>query len=166
MPVLSVDDLLQYTEWERGKWQAWFRKHGTDALKAGAGAHGDGRFQSVGDVVRHIFAAEKRYVERLKGQPLTDPSSIPSDRIDTLFEFGMQCRKEFQDYIAAFPEQDWDKPKEYNMMNMTVKLSAKKIIFQVLIHETRHWAQVATMLRLQGFPSENQDFLLSPVWGS
>ena len=165
MPVLTVDDLLQYTEWERGKWQAWFQKHGTDPLKASAGSHGDGRFQSVGDVVRHIFAAEKRYLDRLTGRPLTDPTSVPTDNIDALFEFGRHCRKEFRDYIATFPNEEWERLKEYSMMNMTVKLTAKKIIFQVLIHETRHWAQVATMLRLQGFPSENQDFLFSPVWG-
>ena len=163
MPVLDVNELLQYTEWERQKWQDWFQQHGTGPLKISAGPHGDGRFQTVGEVVRHIFGAEKRYLERLTDQPLTDPSSVPTDNVDTLFEFGRQVRKDFRDYIKDVPGQSWDTPKEYSFMKLTMKLTPRKIIFQVLIHETRHWAQIATLLRLQGLTGDTHDFLFSPV---
>src|SRR5439155_21550822 len=73
---LNLSDLLDYTDWERQKWQAWFLQHGADVLKITAGPHGDGRFGAVGDLVRHIFSAEKRYVERLSGRSLTDTASI------------------------------------------------------------------------------------------
>ena len=165
MPVLTADDLLQYTEWERSKWQVWFQEHGAAPLKMSAGAHGDGRFQTVGEVVRHIFSGERRYFERLTDRALSDPSTIRTDDIDALFEFGRQCRKEFREYIKTLPNQDWDAPKQFSFMNMTMKLTPRKIIFQVLLHETRHWAQIATMLRLQGFASDSQDFLFSPVLG-
>ena len=165
MPALNVEDLLQYTEWERGKWQAWLHQHGAEVLKISAGSHGDGRFQTIGEIVRHIFSGEKRYLDRLTDKPLSDPTTIPADTIDALFEYGRQSRKEFRQFIDTFPIQVWDTPKEYHFMNMTISLSARKIIFQVLIHEVRHWAQVATMLRLQGLTEEPHDFLFSPVLG-
>lgn len=165
MLALNVEDLLQYTEWERGKWEVWFHGRGAAVLKFGAGPHGDGRFQTVGEVVRHIFSGERRYIERLTDLPLTDPTTIPNDNIDALFEYGRQSRKELRHYIQALPEKNWDVPKDYSFMNMTMSLTPRKIIFQVLIHETRHWAQVATLLRLEGLTGDPHDFLFSPVFG-
>ena len=81
---LSLTDLMDYTDWERQKWHAWFGQHGAHVLKISAGPHGDGRFEIVGELVRHIFSAEKRYVERLSGRSLTDPASIPTDDVDAL----------------------------------------------------------------------------------
>jgi uncharacterized damage-inducible protein DinB len=89
---LSSDDLMHYTDWERQKWYDWFRQHGEQALKISAGPHGDGRFETVGELVRHIFAAEKRYVERLSGRTLTDPASVPKDSIEALFQFSLRPR--------------------------------------------------------------------------
>src|SRR3989442_10744677 len=84
---LSLIDLMDYTDWERRKWYDWLRQRGQQVLEISAGPHGDGRFQSVGELVKHIFTAEKRYVERLSGRPLTDPASIPNDNIEALFQF-------------------------------------------------------------------------------
>ena len=55
------------------------RKEHLDALAVSIGPHGDGRMNTVGEVVWHIFSAEKRYVERMNDQPLTDiaPIQIP-----------------------------------------------------------------------------------------
>lgn len=83
---VSLAVLLDYTDWERNKWRSWFGRHGADPLKIGVGPHGDGRFTTVGDLVRHIFSAEKRYVERLSGRPLTDPAALPAGDPDALFE--------------------------------------------------------------------------------
>jgi hypothetical protein len=72
MPInLSVSDLIEYTDWERQQWYDWLRQHGDGVLEIGAGPHGDGRFGTVGELVRHISSAEKRYVDRLSGRPLT-----------------------------------------------------------------------------------------------
>ena len=51
---LRIEELIEYTDWERGKWREFFQTHGDQVLKIGAGANGDGRFQSVGDLVAHI----------------------------------------------------------------------------------------------------------------
>ena len=64
MPAnLSLDELIQYTDWERQRWFDRLRQSGDHALTFTAGPNGDGRFDRVGDLMRHIFSAEKRYIE-------------------------------------------------------------------------------------------------------
>lgn len=166
MPVtLSFNDLMDYTEWERRKWHDWFRQHGDDALKISVGPNGDGRFSAIGDLIKHIFSAEKRYVDRLSDRPLTNPASIPSDTVDGLFEFSQRSRKDLREFIDTFPAQKWDAMMEFDFMGGILHATPKKIISHVLLHETRHWAQVATLLRLNGPKGEFHDFLGSPVFG-
>jgi uncharacterized damage-inducible protein DinB len=162
---LSLNDLIDYTEWERRKWYDWLRERGDQVLKISAGPHGDGRFESVGELVRHIFSAEKRYVERLSGRPLTDTASIPKDNIEALFQFSQQSRKEFAELVETFPSQDWDTPKDFKIQHFSVRTTPRKIVVHVLMHEIRHWAQIATLVRLNGLPGELHDFLASPVMG-
>jgi uncharacterized damage-inducible protein DinB len=166
MPAqVSLDDLLAYTEWERHKWHAWFQEHGAHALTISAGPHGDGRFPTLGHLVRHIFSAEKRYTDRLVGRSLTDPASIPTDNVDALFQFSRQSRQDLREFIDTFPAQDWDSPQEFTVVNRGLRATPRKIVLHILVHEIRHWAQIATMLRLQGLTADFHDLLLSPVLG-
>ena len=68
---LSLNHLLDYTEWQRKRWHDSLRNYGEPVLQISAGPNGDGRFEVIGDLIRHIFSAEKRYVERLSGRALT-----------------------------------------------------------------------------------------------
>jgi uncharacterized damage-inducible protein DinB len=34
------------------------------------------------------------------------------------------------------------------------------------MHEIRHWAQIATLLRINGYPVDMHDFLFSPAMGA
>ena len=164
---LSLNDLMEYTDWERQKWYDWLQQHGDQVLKIDAGPHGDGRFQSVGELMRHIFSAEKRYVERLSGRPLTVPASIPPDNIEGLFQFSRQSRKELRELVETFPAQKWDalEELEFPHLNITGRATPRKIVVHVLMHEIRHWAPIATLFRLQGLTPEFHDFLASPVMG-
>jgi uncharacterized damage-inducible protein DinB len=162
---VSLTDLLEYTDWERQKWCDWLRHHGAQVLEISAGPHGDGRFQNVREVVRHIFSAEKRYVDRLSGRPLTDTASIPTDNIETLFQFGQQSRNELKELVETFPAQDWDAPKELKFPNTVGTATPRKIVIHILLHEIRHWAQIATLFHLSGLTGEFHDFLFSPVLG-
>src|SRR5919197_2658397 len=145
MPVLlSVNDLLDSTEWERQRWHVWFGKQDASPLNISAGHHGDGRFETVGHLVRHIFSAEKRYVERLSDRPLTDTATIPADNVRALFEFGRESRKDLQTFIATSPPRDWKVSQEFPLMNGLLQATPRKIVIHILMHEIRHWAQIAT----------------------
>jgi len=80
MPIsLSLSELMDYTDWERRKWYEWLRRHG------------DGRFQTVGELLRHIFSAEKRnsdtcefcvrIASSIKSQTHPRPSAVSSKRL-------------------------------------------------------------------------------------
>ncbi len=164
MPVhVSVEDLIEYTDWERGKWRELLQSRGDRVLTFGVGANGDGRFQSVGDVVRHIFSAEARYIDRLSGRELTDTSRIASGTVKQLFEFGAQTRGQLKKFIATFPPERWDEDIELKLMHSTIRATPRKIVIHVLMHEIRHWPQIATLLRLNGIVADFRDFLFSPV---
>lgn len=165
MLSLSLNDLLDYTDWERQRWHAWIRQYGEQTLDISTGPHGDGRFERVGNVISHIFSAEKRYVERLTGQALTDPASIPNKDIDALFEFSRQSRRKLKRLIETFPAQEWDVPKEFKILDFVIRATPRKIVVHILMHEIRHWAQLATLFRLNGYKVEFHDFLFSPVLG-
>lgn len=161
----GLNELIEYTDWERGLWHEWFLRHGDSVLATSAGPHGDGRFQTVGDLVRHIFSAEKRYIDRLSNRPLTDAASIPNGSVEELFEFGRQSRADLKQFVAALPAQEWDRSQEMSLMNNVLVVTPRKIIVHVLMHEVRHWAQIGTLLRLNGLKGEFHDFLFSPVLG-
>lgn len=162
---LNVTDLIDYTEWERKRWHDWVRQHGAEVLKISAGPNGDGRFTTVGDLVKHMFSAEKRYIDRLSGRPLTEPTSIPTDDVEALFGFGQQSRKDLKEFVETFPAQQWDVPQDHKLMNNVLTATPRKIVTHILLHEIRHWAQIATLFRLNNLVDDFHDFLFSPVMG-
>ena len=163
--VLDIDDLLEYTDWERQQWLEWFRLHGAAPLEISAGPHGDGRFGKVGELVRHMFSAEKRYVERLSGLALTDTAAIPTNDVEALFRFGQQSRRDLCDFVKVLAADEWDAEKEFKLMNSSLSATPRKIVVHILLHEIRHWAQIATILRFNGLTGNFHDFLFSPVMG-
>jgi uncharacterized damage-inducible protein DinB len=162
---LSLAELIEYTDWERGKWHDWLRQHGDDVLATSAGPHGDGRFQTIGDLVRHIFSAEKRYIDRLSNRPLTDTASISNASVEALFQFGSQSRGDLKEFVENLPVGDWDVPQDFNFMNNFMRATPRKLVVHVLIHEIRHWAQIGTLFRVNGLKADFHDFLFSPVLG-
>jgi uncharacterized damage-inducible protein DinB len=55
--------------------------------------------------------------------------------------------------------------KEFPFFNSILSATPRKIVSHALLHEVRHWAQVATLLRLNGMTDDFHDFLFSPVMG-
>jgi uncharacterized damage-inducible protein DinB len=163
--LIDLNLLLEYTDWERQKWHESLRQHGDRILLTTTGANSDARFETVGDLVRHIFSAEKRYVERLSDKPLTDTASVSTENLEQLFQFGEESRKALREFIEGLPAQQWDAPREFVMANHPIRATPKKLLIHVLLHEIRHWAQIATLLRQNGLKGEFHDFLFSPALG-
>jgi len=162
---LSIDDLFAYTDWDRERWHNWFRANGVGALATSTGPGGDGRISTVGELIRHIFSAELRYAERYTNQPLTDTTSISSTDVETLFEFGRHSRQSLTGFVAGLTEADGGKDFSFSLFTSTVTASPKKVVMHVLVHEIRHWAQIATMLRGAGHKVDHHDLLFSSVLG-
>ncbi len=166
MPInLNLDVLLDYTDWERQEWLDFLRQKGDKVLKISVGPHAGDRFATVGDLIKHLFTAEKRYIERLSGRKLTDAATVPNDNIETLFEFGRQSRKELREFVETIPAAELDVPAEHTILNHVIVLTPRKIVVHVVMHEIRHWAQIATLLRLNDLAAKPHDFLFSPLMG-
>jgi len=163
--ALDIRDLVGYTTWQREVWRTWFGQKGPAPLAVTTGEHGDGRFTTVGGLIRHIFSSELRYAERIAGVPLTDTSAIAIDDPTALFLLAAVGRASFMGVIETLSAAEWTEPFEFSLLNSTVRSTPRKVVMHVLTHEIRHWAQVATLLRLQGWVGERQDLLFSPVLG-
>ena len=99
-------------------------------------------------------------IPRVLVQLAKNPLALPA-----LIRFGQQSRKELKQLVEAFPAQEWDVPHEWNILTFSVTASPRKIVMHVLMHEIRHWAQIATLFRLNGLAVEFHDLLFSPVSG-
>ncbi len=164
--TFSVDFsvLLDYTEWERSQWEPWFREQGAPALHVDLGPNSDGRIANVGELVRHIFSAELRYVQRIRGVPVSDTVSVAADDPKALFDFGRETRAALRAVLAELPTGRWDVPQEITMGPRKRTVTPKKMVVQAVTHELRHWAQIATLLRMSGRKPGARDFLVSPLF--
>ena len=162
---LDVRDLIGYTTWQRAIWRAWFDQNGPAPLAVTTGDHGDGRFATIGGLIRHIFSSELRYAQRIAGVTLTDTTVVGIDDPDALFLLGAMARTSFIGVVETLPSAEWTIPLECQLFGSAVRVTPRKVVLHVLTHEIRHWAQVATLLRLQGWMAERQDLLFSPVLG-
>jgi uncharacterized damage-inducible protein DinB len=101
-------------------------------------------------------------VDRHAGRVLTDPASVPNDHVEALFQFGERSRSELRELVGTYSLK-WDTPNDYKIINSVLRITPKKIVVHLLRHEIRHWAQIATLFRFNGFAAESHDFLFSPV---
>jgi uncharacterized damage-inducible protein DinB len=157
--AFGLEDLLAYLDRDRSQWHEWFREQGSAALAVDLGAHNSGRIRTVGELVRHIFSAEKRYVQRSLQVPLMDTSAIPADDVEALFAFGRESRQALRELLDSFPDAEWDAPREMSFGGHTWAVTPRRMIVQAVTHELRHWAQVATFLRQAGYDPGFHDFI-------
>src|SRR5579863_3522516 len=109
-----------------------------------------------------MFSAEKRYIDRLSGRPT---ASVPANDIEALFQLRQQSRQGLRDFTQTLPSEESDRPQGFKLFNSVVSATLRKIVVHVLIHEIRHRARIATILRLNGLTADFHDFLISPVMG-
>jgi len=153
--------LLDYTEWERAQWHAWFHEQGPAALAVDLGPNSDGRVNTIGELVRHIFR-RAAVVARIQGAPLT---ALPRFRPTTLKLSLHSARKAGNHYgRCSLPShQSGGSFRNRYKSESTVARDAAEADCAAVTHEIRHWAQVATFLRMSGRKPGPRDFLVSPV---
>lgn len=153
---LTVEELIGYTDEERAKWERWFAAHGDGALALALPGEAHA---SAGALLLHIFGPESQYLQFLRGDELTDYTTRATDRAEPLFEFGREARARTRAFVASAGPEAWSRvvePRE------DFPVSARKIVAHVLLHEIRHWAQLAAAVRAHGLaPPGDHDLLFS-----
>jgi uncharacterized damage-inducible protein DinB len=120
---------------------------------------------TIGGVVMHIFAVELRYAQRLLDQEVTPWEGFPQTSIEDVFELGDNARAQLVDFLTSAPESELDRVLTFQTLTAgTVTASKHKIASNIFLHGIRHWGQIATVLRQQGFSDQwSHDMLLSSV---
>jgi len=167
---LTIDEMLAYTDEERAKWESWFSERGSDALKIAVpmDAH-----PTVGALLLHCFWAELFYALWMRGDMLTEErvtrenEALQDGGSDTIFAFGRKARGAMREFTNAATEEDWSRDHEVEGRGLRIAGPARKLITHILIHEIRHFAQIALAVRQNGLtPPGDHDLLFSESFGS
>jgi uncharacterized damage-inducible protein DinB len=154
---LSVDELLRYTNAEREKWRGWLVRH-PEAMDVTV--QPGGRHATVGKLIDHIFLVERRHVQRLMDVPVATRTGLTGNNAPPLFDYGASVRREFEQYVGDLDEEVADQMREFEVREQQWIMSPRKLLFHTLLHEIRHWAQIALAVRLNGLepPGEHDLF--------
>jgi uncharacterized damage-inducible protein DinB len=155
---ITLEELLAWNEQSAGYWKSHLDAN-PNLLELPCGIGGAADVQAF---VRHIWGAELRWCERLAGVNETPREDIPAGPLDALFGLHGQAVKIFRGLLAD-PENNWSDPYilKFDWVPPDQRaVSRRKIAAHALIHSQRHYAQLATLVRNAGFPSNFRGDLL------
>jgi uncharacterized damage-inducible protein DinB len=148
---LSFDVLMAYTRGETRRWYDWFEAH-PEALDI---TIGDGATETVRDLIIHIFAMELRGAERLLDEPVSSLEALPTESIDDVWGIFGRARDKLTLFLARADDAAFERVVSYHGgPTGTISGRAHRIVGHLLVHGIRHWAQISTALRQQGYEEQ------------
>ena len=157
--TLAFEELLGYTEEERAKWRRFFADH---AAALEVPLQKTDRFNTIGKLIDHIFIVERRHLQRLHGAPLSTTTGLTGLNVAPLFDYGASVRRELEQFVQEFDEDVANQVRTFEVREQSWVMTPRKLLFHILLHETRHWAQIALALRLAGIePPGDHDLFFS-----
>jgi uncharacterized damage-inducible protein DinB len=159
MLALRFDELLRYNAEERDKWRRFFAGHPQAVELVMQPAS---RFGTVGLLIDHIFLVERRHLQRLRGEAVADRTGLTGNNAPPLFDYGASVRRELEQYVAGLDDDEADQVRTFEVRGQQWTMTPRKLLFHILVHEVRHWAQIALAVRLAGFePPGDHDLFFS-----
>jgi uncharacterized damage-inducible protein DinB len=157
---LTYDEMLRYTTTERDRWREWLTLH-PEAMEAAV--QPGGRLPTVGKLIDHIFLVERRHLQRLREeQPLAEATGLTGNNAPPLFDYGASVRRELEQYVQELDDDVADQVRTFVVRDQSWPMTSRKLLFHILVHEIRHWAQIALAVRLAGFePPGDHDLFFS-----
>jgi uncharacterized damage-inducible protein DinB len=156
---LAYDELLRYTGEEREKWRTWLLLH-PQAMETPV--QPGGRLPTVGKLIDHIFLVERRHLQRLTGDRLAHSTGLTGNNAVPLFDYGASVRRELEQFARELDEEAADEIRMFDVRDRQWPMTPRKLLFHILLHEIRHWAQIALAVRLAGLePPGDHDFFYS-----
>jgi uncharacterized damage-inducible protein DinB len=157
---LSFDELLRYTSEERDKWRRWLSAH---AEAIDVPVQPGGRLPTVGKLIDHIFLVERRHLQRLRGETLATETGLTANNAAPLFDYGSSVRRELEHFVRELDEgAAADEVRTFVVREQDWRMTPRKLLFHLLLHEIRHWAQIALAIRVAGLePPGDHDLFYS-----
>lgn len=160
--VLELSTLAGYVEHETERWRQWFGAAAPEVLDLSLGAGADGTIRTL---VKHIFAVELRYAQRLVGEPVSGYDELADETVEQLWRIHHTANATRGRYLAGASAEALDRV----LVSETRKLGriesrAHTVLVHSLVHGIRHWAQLAMVLRQHGHGGLwEHDWLLNPA---
>ncbi len=156
---VSFQELMHYNDAETRRWREFLEHHraALDVQVDIAGA------KDIRGLIVHIFAVELRYAERLLAAAPTPYEQLPTGSLDEIFCIADTARQKLRHFLDRATGADMKKVLTFETRTAgTLSSSQRKIVAHVLLHGTRHWAQVATALRQHGYKQDwPHDFIFT-----
>jgi uncharacterized damage-inducible protein DinB len=145
-PVLTASEALKWNQSTNATWRKLLTEH-PEILALPCDIM---QVSSVAQLLQHIVAAEVRYAERLLGLPETDYANIPCDSVEAIYATHDRAMELYRQALDS--DISWDEEIELRTRNAGVLLTSRKtILFHALFHSIRHYAQLGTLVRQQGY---------------
>jgi uncharacterized damage-inducible protein DinB len=158
-PTLTANNLIAWVEKTSAEWRSLLTRH-PELLSIPCDITG---VQTVAQLLQHIVAVELRYAERLADQPATDYANIPYDSIEAVYDTHDRALVLLRKLLDS--EMNWDEAIEFSTRTMGPARSTRKtILFHLLLHGIRHYAQLSTLVRQHGVkPGWPMDYLFMDI---
>ncbi len=149
-PTITLEELLTWNEESSRFWKAHLDANPA-LLELPCGIGGNVNVQAF---IRHIWGAELVWSQIISGLPVTDYDVWPHGPMDALYGLHLSAVQKFRALLDN-PDTNWhEKAVDYPWRPPEMqKPTARKALAHILLHSQRHWAQLSTLVRSQGFPS-------------
>ena len=150
MPVsLTLPELLGYSDHERAKWRAWVM---ADVARATISLQpGGGRFSTVASLLDHVFLVERRHLARLQGGTPPDSTGVAVGDVSGLFTYADLVRADLRAYIGELGQAEAEERLSFSVLSGgSVTMTRRTLLVHMLLHETRHLAQITLAARIAG----------------
>ncbi len=156
---IQFEELLADNQATTEKWVAWFRANEA-ALEVPCSIYNSG---TVRGLVKHIFAVELRHSQRLRGEEVTAYDAIPESSVDDLYAIHVRALENLRKFLAETDDATLTEVLEIQTVSAgIVHGSRRKLFAHIMLHSIRHWAQLTTTLRENGFKTDwPKDFFFS-----
>jgi len=137
-------------------YDAWANREVLTSLRAAATAP-----PRALQLLAHIFAAQRLWMERLQSQPQTLPV-WPQFSLAECESQAAELSILWKNYLSGSTEANLAKPVSYqNSKGETWSSRKDDILMHVITHSVHHRGQVATVVRAAGFTPAYTDFIHS-----
>jgi uncharacterized damage-inducible protein DinB len=154
---IQFSELLDYLEGENRHWMQFFTRL-PQTLDLPLDIAGD-----VRQLILYIFAVELFFANAVSGNPKVEVETLPSSTLHDLFGIGERAAGIYRELLAQTKPESWAEVTSVGVGEW--KASRRKLVAQAFTHSIRHWAQISTYLRQQGFKQEwNHDLYPGRPW--
>lgn len=154
----TLHALLAWNRAEIARWNTWFAANpAAMEVSMGPGAG------TVRKAIHHTFAVDLRLGQRLVGLPMSAVDHIEVSDAPGLFALAMRANDVLVGWLNQATTADLEQVHTFMTLSAGERsATARKILVQACAHHVRHWAQIATVLRMNGQKSDwPHDFLFS-----